>query len=45
MAFLGHVIFEEGVSVELNKIESIIKWPKPNNAYEIMRFLGFAGYY
>ncbi|XP_073015225.1 uncharacterized protein [Primulina eburnea] len=43
--FLGHVISAQGVSVDPNKVEAVINWPKPTNVSEIRSFLGLAGYY
>ena len=43
--FLGHVITEEGISVDPAKVEAILSWGRPTNATEIRSFLGLAGYY
>jgi len=45
VAFLGHVISKEGVSVDPSKIEAVTKWKSPKNVSEIRSFLGLAGYY
>ena len=45
MAFLGHVISVEGVSVDPQKIEAMVNWKPPNNVSEVRSFLGLAGYY
>lgn len=45
VAFLGHVINKEGVSVDPGKIKAIVKWESPTNVNEIRSFLGLAGYY
>ena len=45
IGFLGHVISEEGVAVDPEKITTITHWPRPKNATEIRSFLGLAGYY
>ena len=45
VAFLGHVISAEGVSVDPQKIEAIVNWKPPMNVTEIRSFLGLAGYY
>ena len=45
VAFLGHVISAEGVSVDPQNIEAIVNWKPPKNVTEIQSFLGFAGYY
>ena len=45
IAFLGHIISKEGISVDPQKIEAVVNWPRPTNATEIRSFLGLAGYY
>ena len=45
VAFLGHVISAEGISVDPRKIETIVNWKPPTNVSEICSFLGLAGYY
>lgn len=45
VAFLGHVISGEGISVDLAKIEAVINWPRPTTVTEIRSFVGLAGYY
>ncbi|KAG7599514.1 Retrotransposon gag domain [Arabidopsis suecica] len=45
IGFLGHIVSEQGVSVDPEKIKSIKDWPRPKNATEIRSFLGLAGYY
>lgn len=43
--FLGHIVKEEGISVDPLKIEAIIKWERPKNVFEVCSFLGLVGYY
>ena len=45
VAFLGHVISVEGVSVDPQNTEAIVNWKPPTNLTEIRSFLGLAGYY
>ena len=45
VAFLGHVISVEGVSVNSHKIEAVVNWKPPKNVSEVRSFLGLAGYY
>ncbi|WVZ88402.1 hypothetical protein U9M48_034928 [Paspalum notatum var. saurae] len=45
VAFLGHVITTEGVSVDPKKIEAVSNWKIPRNVTKIKSFLGLAGYY
>ena len=45
VAFLGHVISAEGVSVDPQKIEAMVNWKPPKNVSEVRSFLGLAWYY
>ena len=45
VAFLGHVISTKSISVDPQKIESIVHWKPPTNVSEVRSFLGLAGYY
>ena len=45
VAFLGHVISAEGISVDPQKIEDMVNWKPPTNVSEVRSFLGLAGYY
>ena len=45
VAFLGHVISVEGVSVDPKKIEAVVNLKPPKNVSEVRSFLGLAGYY
>jgi len=43
--FLGHVISTQGISVDPAKIETMVKWERPQTVTEVRNFLGLAGYY
>lgn len=43
--FLGHVISQGVVVVDLSKVDAILNWERPKNASEVRSFLGLAGYY
>jgi hypothetical protein len=43
--YLGHVLSEEGVAVDPDKIRSIMEWPTPKDVSDIRSFMGLAGYY
>ena len=45
VGFLGHVLTEEGLSVDPAKIEAVTEWQSPSNVKEVRSFLGLAGYY
>jgi hypothetical protein len=43
--YLGHVISDEGITVDPTKVEAIMEWPAPTNVPEVRSFMGLAGYY
>jgi len=43
--FLGHVISEDGISVDSSKIQDVLNWKTPESILVIRSFLGLAGYY
>jgi len=43
--FLGHVISTQGIAVDPAKIETVVKWERPQTVTEVRSFLGLAGYY
>ena len=45
VAFLGHVISAEGVSMDPQKIEVVVSWKLLKNVSKVKSFLGLAGYY
>jgi hypothetical protein len=45
IAYLGHVISEQGVATDPSKIEEVENWKQPTNVKELRQFLGLAGYY
>jgi hypothetical protein len=45
VAFLGHVIYAGGISVDPSKIKDMLNWMPLMNALEIQSFLGLVGYY
>ena len=42
---MGHIVSEEGISVDLSKIQAVKDWPIPRTVTEIKSFFGLAGYY
>ena len=42
---LGHVVCQDGVKTDPDKIAAVQTWPQPDNVKELKSFLGFAGYY
>ena len=45
VAFLGHVVSKEGITVDPKKIEAVRDWVRPTSVTEIRSFLGLEGYY
>ena len=43
--YLGHIISEEGISVDPENIEAIVNWPTPRNVTDVRSFMGLVGYY
>ena len=42
---MGHIISEEGISVDPDKIEAIMNCPTLRNVIDVRNFVGLAGYY
>ncbi|GJT80478.1 putative nucleotidyltransferase, ribonuclease H [Tanacetum coccineum] len=45
VAFLGHIVSADGITVDPAKVVAITKWPRPTTVIEFRSFLGLAGYY
>ena len=45
VSFLGHVVSQEGISIDPTKVEAVNNWSRPTSVTEIRSFLGLAGYY
>jgi hypothetical protein len=43
--YLGHIISEDGIAVDPEKIEDIREWSVPKNVTEVGSFMGLVGYY
>jgi hypothetical protein len=43
--YLGHIISEEGITVDPEKVEAIQEWLAPRNVTEVRSFMGLEGYY
>ena len=41
--YLGHIISDEGIYVDPEKIEAIMNWPTPRNVTDVRYFMGLAG--
>ncbi|RVW80134.1 Retrovirus-related Pol polyprotein from transposon 17.6 [Vitis vinifera] len=45
ISFLGHVVSNDGISVDPGKVDVVANWRRPSIVTEIRSFLGLAGYY
>jgi hypothetical protein len=45
VAFLGHVISKEGISMDPSKVQDVLSWKAPTSVSNIWSFHGLAGYY
>nr|GFB58770.1 putative reverse transcriptase domain-containing protein [Tanacetum cinerariifolium] len=45
VAFLGHIVSADGITMDHAKVEAITNWPRPTTVTEFRSFLGLAGYY
>lgn len=43
--YLGHVIYSKRVSMDKDKVQSVLQWPTPENMKAVRSFLGLVGYY
>lgn len=45
LPFLGHIISQEGISMDPDKLAAIKQWPIPTTVTQLQSFLGLANYY
>jgi hypothetical protein len=44
VTYLGHVLTENGISIDPERIKAITKFPEPSNKTELLRFLGMVNF-
>lgn len=44
VGYLGHIISDQGVSMDPSKVAAVESWPRPRTVRALRRFLGLAGY-
>ena len=45
ISFLGHIINDQGISVQQHKVKAVASWPVPTTVKEVKGFLGLTNYY
>lgn len=45
VSFLGYYIDRDGISMDPEKVKSILDWPYPRNSRDILSFVGLANFY
>ena len=43
--FVGHVLSEDGISVDPSKVQEVMDWKAPPSVPKVQSFLGLARYY
>ena len=45
VVYLGHVVSDDGVATDPEKVQVVREWPAPRKVTEVQSFLGLVGYY
>eukprot|EP00877_Chromochloris_zofingiensis_P007298 jgi/Chrzof1/2821/Cz12g00030.t1 len=45
LSFLVHVLSQDGIQVDVSKVQAILDWPQPSDVHELRSFLGMCSYY
>lgn len=43
--YLGHLILEEGIQMDPEKVRVVVEWPTPRGIRDVQSFIGLASYY
>jgi hypothetical protein len=43
--FLGHILSEDGISIDPSKVQEVMDWKAPTTVHEVRSFLGLATSY
>jgi len=43
--YTGHILSEDGLSFDANRVDNVLNFPKPNTQQELKSFLGFVTYF
>jgi hypothetical protein len=43
--FLGYILTQDGIKMDLAKVKAVLDWPIPKTITEIQEFMGFANFY
>ncbi len=45
VTYLGHLVSEQGIAPNPEKIKDVLEWPTPQDVRDVRQFLGLTGYY
>ena len=45
MTFVGYLVSQASIGMDLAKVSAILDWPTPKSIKEVQSFLGFANFY
>ena len=45
LAYLGHIICQEGIKPDPKKVQSVVDWPRPTCLREVLQFLGLTNFF
>ena len=45
ISFLGHIVSDQGIATDSEKVKAVEEWPTPKNVTEVRSFVGLCSYY